>query len=178
MNGYLLDTNATSILWDIRHREHKALRSFIEEKAQSPMWISTIVFGEIEYGLKIAPRKDENLQTEVRRRMSGFRLVLDVDKHTVEPYSDLRAALFEKYSPKDGKGRLKAKRPEELRERTTSKELGVQENDIWIAAQAIQYNLELITGDYMRRLEQVSRKLTYPLQLATWRQPEYARHVD
>jgi len=65
---------------------------------------------------------------------------------------------------------LKVKWPEDLQERTTSKELGVQENDIWIAAQAIQYNLVLLTADYMRRLEEVSWVLTYPLQLATWKQ--------
>ena len=59
--------------------------------------------------------------------------------------------------------------PEALQERTTAKELGVQENDIWIAAQAIQYNLVLLTADYMRRLEKVFRMLTYPLQLAVWK---------
>ena len=133
------------------------------------MWISIVVFGEIEYGLKTAPRMDESLQADVRKKMSAFPLVLEVDKHTVEPYSDLRAALFEKYSPKNKRGRLKAKRPEELREKTTSKELGVQENDIWIAAQAVQYNLILVSGDYMRRLQEVSTDLDYPLQLASWK---------
>jgi len=169
MDGYLLDTNAASILWDIRHRRYETLRSFIQEKEQSPIWISIIVIGEIEYGLKTAPRMDERLQADVRKKMSAFPLVLEVDKHTVGPYSDLRAALFEKYSPKIKRGRLKAKRPEALREKTTSKELGVQENDIWIAAQAIQYNLELITEEHMRRLQEVSATLAYPLQLASWK---------
>jgi len=76
MNGYLMDTNAASILWDIRHQEHGTLRSYLQKKEQSL---------------------------------------------------------------------------------------------IWIAAQAIQYNLVLLTADYMRRLEEVSRILTYPLQLATWK---------
>lgn len=169
MNGYLLDTNAASILWDIRHREYETLRSFIKEKDQSPIWISIIVLGEIEYGLKTAPRMDEGLQTGVRKKMAAFPLLLKLDKHTVGPYSDLRAALFEKYSPRDKKGRLKAKRPEELSEKTTSRELGVQENDIWIAAQSIQYNLVLISGDHMRRLQEVSTDLEYPLQLASWK---------
>ena len=169
MDGYLLDTNAASILWDMRHREYKTLRSFIQKKDQSPIWISIVVFGEIEYGLKTAPRMDESLQVAVRKKMSAFPLVLEMDKHTVEPYSDLRAALFKKYSPKDKRGRLKAKWPEDLRERTTAKKLGVQENDIWIAAQAVQYNLVLVSGDYMRRLQEVSTDLDYPLQLASWK---------
>ncbi len=169
MNGYLLDTSAASVLWDRRHREHGKIRAFLQGKAESPTWISIVVLGEIEYGLKIAPQMDENRQNEVRRQMAGFPLVLDMDKHTVEPYSDLRAALFENYSPKDRRGRMTAKWPEDLWERTTAKQLGVQENDIWIAAQAIQYNLVLITGDHMRRLEEVSRTLPYPLQLASWK---------
>ncbi len=168
MNGYLLDTNAASIIWNARHREHEILRSFLQEKAQSPIWVSVVVLGEIEYGLKIYPKMDEGLQIEVLRQMSEYPL-LEVDKHTVEPYSDLRAALFKKYSPKKRRGKLKVKWPEDLQERTTSKELGVQENDIWIAAQAIQYNLVLLTADYMRRLEEVSKPLTYSLQLATWK---------
>ena len=169
MNGYLLDTNAASVLWDTRHGEHKKIRAFLHGKAESPTWVPIFVLGEIEYGLKIAPQMDEDRQNEVRRQMAGFPFILDVDKHTVGPYSDLRAALFKKYSPKDRRGRLEAKRPEDLWERTPAKELGVQENDIWIAAQAIQYNLVLITGDHMRRLEDVSRTLPYPLKLASWK---------
>ncbi len=168
MNGYLLDTNTASFIWNARHREHKILRSFLQGKAPSPIWVSIVVLGEIEYGLKVYPGMDEGLQIEVRRRMSEYPL-LEVDKHTVEPYSDLRAALFKKFSPKKRRGKLKVKWPEDLQERTSAKELGVQENDIWIAAQAIQYNLVLLTGDYMRRLEEVSKILSYPLQLAKWK---------
>lgn len=127
MNGYLLDTNAASVLWDRRHREHKKIRAFLHGKAASPTWVSIFVLGEIEYGLKIAPQMDEDRQNEVRRQMAEFSPILDLDKHTVGPYSDLRAALFKKYSPKDRRGRLEAKRPEDLWERTTAKELGVQE---------------------------------------------------
>jgi tRNA(fMet)-specific endonuclease VapC len=92
-----------------------------------------------------------------------------VDKHTIEPYSDLRATLFKEYSPRDKRGRLQTKWPEDLQERTSAKELGIQENDLWIAAQAIQYNLVLITGDHMSRLKEVSATLAYPLQLASWK---------
>jgi len=56
-----------------------------------------------------------------------------------------------------------------LAPRTSAEELGIQENDLWIAAQAIQYNLVLITEDHMRRLQEVSTDLDYPLQLASWK---------
>lgn len=169
MDGYLLDTTAASVLWDRRHREHSKIRGFLQKVADAPTWISIVVLGEIEYGLKIAPKMDEDRQGEVRRQMARFLRILDVNKHTIEPYSDLRAALFKKYSPRYKRARLRTTWPEDLRERTTAKELGIQENDLWIAAQAIQYNLVLITGDHMRRLQEVSTDLDYPLQLASWK---------
>ena len=169
MDGFLLDTNAASVLWDQRHHDHSKIRGFLRNVAESPTWVSIVVLGEVEYGLKIVSQMDEDRQGEVRRQMARFLRILDVNKHTIEPFSDLRAALFKKYSPRDRRARLRTKWPEDLRERTTAKELGVQENDIWIAAQAIQYNLMLITSDHMRRLQEVSATLTYPLQLAPWK---------
>ena len=73
MDGYLLDTNAASVLWDKRHREHTKIRGFLQRFANEPTWISVVVLGEIEYGLKIAPQMDEDRQNEVRRQMARFR---------------------------------------------------------------------------------------------------------
>ena len=169
MDGYLFDTNAISVLWNARHFEHNRAKAFFASLSQSPVWISAIVLAEIEYGLKIAPTMDIALQNDVRSEMSRFPLVLDIDTHTVDPYSDLRAELFKKYSPKNRRGILTTKWPEDLFERTSAKKLGVQENDIWLAAQAIQYNLILVTDDHMLRLAEVSHKLDYPLQIARWK---------
>ncbi|EFK11198.1 toxin-antitoxin system, toxin component, PIN family [delta proteobacterium NaphS2] len=168
MDGYLLDTNAVSTLWNLRHPDHTTLTDFLQERSESLVWVSVIALGEIEYGLKIAPQMDENSQNEVRMRMSEYAF-LEVNKHTVESYSDLRSALFKKYSPRSRRGRLKMKWPEDLCERTTSKELGVQENDIWIAAQAVQYNLILVSNDSMRRIQEVSADFEYSFQLASWK---------
>jgi tRNA(fMet)-specific endonuclease VapC len=169
MEGYLLDTNAVSPLWNARHPEHESIRKFFADISDSPVWLSIIALAEIEYGLKVTPKMDTESQNQVRREISNHPLILDIDKHTIVAYSDLRAALFKKYSPIDRRGKLTVKWPEDLFERTSAKELGVQENDIWIAAQAIQYNLILITDDYMRRLVEVSENLEYPLQIARWK---------
>lgn len=170
MEGYLLDTNAASVLWDNHHRDHLNLREFLRKDTDAPVWVSIIVFGEIEYGLKIRAGLEENFKKIIRNNMLLFLpYLLNIDKHTIEPYSDLRAALFQEYSPRDKRDKIKVKWPEDLIDKTSAKELGVQENDIWIAAQAIQYNLTLITNDYMRRLEEVSKQLSFPLHLASWR---------
>ena len=169
MDGYLFDTNAVSPLWNARHPEHDTVKAFFASVSQSPVWLSTIVLAEIEYGMKITPEMDIDSQNQVWHEMSNQPFILDIDKHTIGPYSDLRAELFKKFSPRDRRGRLTVKWPEDLIERTSAKELGVQENDIWIAAQAIQYNLILVTGDHMQRLVDVSENLDYSLRIARWK---------
>ena len=169
MDGYLFDTNAVSPLWNVRHPEHDIIKNFFVSVSQSPVWLSTIVLAEIEYGLKITPKMDIDSQDQVRHEMSNHPFILDIDKHTIGPYSDLRAELFKTFSPRDRRRRLTVKWPEDLIERTSAKELGVQENDIWIAAQAIQYNLMLVTDDSMQRLVEVSENLDYPLRIAKWK---------
>ncbi len=169
MDGYLFDTNAVSALWNARHPEHDTVKTFFASVSQSPVWLSTIVLAEIEYGIKITPEIDIDSRDQVRREMSKHPFILDIDKHTIGPYSDLRAELFKKFSPRDRRGRLTVKWPEDLIDRTSAKELGIQENDIWIAAQAIQYNLILVTDDYMQRLVEISERLDYPLRIARWK---------
>ena len=65
-------------------------------------------------------------------------------------YSLLRARLYEKYAPKNKKGQPAGKkRIEEWKDPTTSKELQIQENDLWISAIAWAYNLVLVSDDAM-----------------------------
>jgi len=169
MDGYLFDTNAVSPLWNVRHPKYEIIKNFFASVSQSPVWLSTIVLAEIEYGMKITPEMDIDSQNQVRREMSNHPFILDIDKHTIGPYSDLRTELFKAFSPRDRRGRLTVKWPEDLIERTSAKELGVQENDIWIAAQAIQYNLILVTDDHMQRLVDVSENLDNPLRIVRWK---------
>ena len=170
MNGYLLDTNAASVLWDLRHPDHSKIRTFLKSISNAPVWISIIALAEVEYGLKTAPEMNVNLLNSVRGEVLKYKEVLEIDKHTTLPYSDLRAELFKTYSPRNRKGRLTKKWPEDLFERTSAKELhGAQENDIWLAALAIQYNLVLVTEDRMTPIMEVSKSLSDPLQIAKWR---------
>ncbi|MBW2119533.1 MAG: PIN domain-containing protein [Deltaproteobacteria bacterium] len=125
MDGYLFDTNAVSALWNARHPEHDTVKTFFASVSQSPVWLSTIVLAEIEYGIKITPEIDIDSRDQVRREMSKHPFILDIDKHTIGPYSDLRAELFKKFSPRDRRGRLTVKWPEDLIDRTSAKELGI-----------------------------------------------------
>ena len=93
----------------------------------------------------------------------------DITKHTTEPYSDIRAALFQKFSPKDKRGKMTKKQPVQLIDKTTATELGIQENDLWIAAIALYHKMVLVTDDRMNRIREVAPELRcYLWRSGTW----------
>lgn len=151
IDGYLLDTNIASASWDYRSPDHNSVRQQLEELGTAIVYVSAISVAEVEYGLQIAPEIDEERQMLVRNAMGSYE-VLHIDHHTAPIYGEIRAKLFRTYAPKNRRGRLTQKRVENLVDRTSGKELGIQENDLWIVSVAVQYNLILVTKDRMRRV--------------------------
>lgn len=163
MKGYLLDTNTICDWLDETKPRHTAVSKKADQAAQSQaiMMTSSIVLGEIEYGIAATGEMTKqsliDLKAQVARQFATNRLLLNVSRTTGPIYGDIRAKLFEKFAPK--KRRKKSQRPEELVDPITAKELGIQENDLWIAAQAIERNLILVTNDAMRRIREVVPEL-------------------
>ena len=89
-------------------------------------------------------------------------MVLDVTKATRISYGALRASVFEAYAP--NARRRRGLRPEQLIDPVTSQALGIQENDLWMAAQALEYNLVFVTNDKMARI----REVCADLQVENW----------
>jgi predicted nucleic acid-binding protein len=162
MKGYLLDTNAVSDWLDSTKPRHASVSRRIEElaAAKALLLTSTVVLGEIEYGIKVAPQERQQsldkLRAQVDIEFVHKRLLLDVTRSTTLVYGDLRARVFEKYA---GKERKKGLRPEQLVCPITSKDLGIQENDLWIAAQAIERHLVLVSNDAMMQIREVATEL-------------------
>lgn len=163
MKGYLLDTNAVSDWLDSSRPRHAAISDRIEHLADTDaiLLTSTIVLGEIEYGIRVAPEYKrqplDELRAQVDVQFVHRRLLLDVARSTAIVYGELRARLFEKYSPHAR--RKKASRAKELVCPVTPKALGIQTNDLWIAAQAIERNLVLVSNDAMKRIRDVAPEL-------------------
>ncbi len=63
--------------------------------------------------------------------------VYDVDSETSRIYAKLKAQIMNKFAPKDKNKRRKTK----------VTDLGVGENDLWIASIAIQNNLTIVSAD-------------------------------
>lgn len=144
--GYLLDTTVASWLWDGGNRNHESARSRFAALPDAIFFVSSITTGEVQYGLDIALAMDSGRKTAVRTAMAGFE-VLPIDRHSGQTYGGIRAALFATHAPGPSRGRMQMKVPEDLIDSTTGKSLGVQENDIWIVAVAVQYGLRFVTGD-------------------------------
>jgi len=95
----------------------------------------TIVKGELIDMAAQSQQRQSNLAL-VKRFLLGL-YIYPIDETTAEIYSNLKAAVFDRYAPKD-----KAQR-----RRTNITQLGIGENDLWIAAIALQHQLTLVTAD-------------------------------
>jgi tRNA(fMet)-specific endonuclease VapC len=167
-DAYLLDTSIASIVFDADHPSHEAVRArVLGLGARSTVWICSISFGEIEYGLQVSPAIPAGRHAAIRSTLGQYH-VYDVDRHTARYYGELRGALFRRFATREAKGRLKQKQPEALLDPATAKELGVQENDIWILAVAIQYNLTFVTLDRMTRLVEAAVEVHSYDRVSLW----------
>lgn len=165
--GYLLDTSVASWLWDGGNSRHAAARARLAELGDAPGFVCSITIGEIEYGLAVSPAMDAQRHALVRSAMAGY-VVLPIDHHTGQTYGEIRAALFEQHSPRDARGRMTRKAPEDLVERTTGKALGIQENDLWIVSVAVQYDLRFVTGDRAAGMRRVLAAANYLSRAEFW----------
>jgi tRNA(fMet)-specific endonuclease VapC len=81
-------------------------------------------------------RARENNLALVQRFLQGI-YIYNVDETTATLYGQLKAALFNQFAPKE-KGK---------RRKTKITDLGFDENDLWIAAIALQHNLTIVSAD-------------------------------
>jgi tRNA(fMet)-specific endonuclease VapC len=143
---YLLDT--THCL--------KLFKGVIEEKLssleESVIAISVITRGELIFGVYKSERVNENM-AEVK----NFLRLLDiymVDETTAEIYGEIKNTLLDRFGPKDRSKRRNVK----------IQSLGFQDNDLWIAATAIQHRLVLVSADkHIQRLQGI-----HALKVESW----------
>ena len=175
MADYLLDTNIISIWYDTNRPEHAKVVGRVNSARQpdpqteyvSRFFVSVVTLGEIEYGHRVAAVRDPAKQAAFARFVrQQCPVVLDMTPAAAEEYGELRAWLFNNCAPAHKKS--KVKRAEELVDPSTGKELGIQENDIWIAAQAKAYNLVLVTHDSRGNFGKVLAQFAATLTAEDW----------
>jgi tRNA(fMet)-specific endonuclease VapC len=155
VKGYLLDTNAVS---GLASGHPRITDRFAALPDGTPLHISVIVLGENEFGSRITTSTDLQVRDDDARWINNlFPFPLPITRHTVQHYGDIRAQLFRDYPPK-GK---KQNHPERCHDTVTGSDLGIDENDLWMAAQAIEHNLVMVSHDkgLLERIRGSSGKL-------------------
>ena len=158
MHGYLLDSNIVRYWFDAKCPEHERVVQRTQQlPAGTPLVVSAITLGEIEYGLRV-----QDKGAEFEAELVGFiheqlPMVLSVTATTRIDYGSIRARLFKKFAP--GELRRKLRLPEQLVDPVRGLALGIQENDLWIAAQTVEHNLVLVSNDRLTHLREVAPEL-------------------
>lgn len=175
MADYLLDTNIVAYWYDTSRSEHVKVRGRLNAVRQPDpvdryiprLYVSIVTLGEIAYGHRVAPVPDAARQAEYGRFVrEQFPEVLEMTRDVAEQYGELRAWLFNNCGPTTKKS--KTKRAEELVNPTTGRELGINENDIWIAAQAKAHNFILVSHDSRGNFGKLLKQFAPDLMVEDW----------
>jgi len=152
VRGYLLDTMIVRYWFDQQCPEHSHVIARIAQLPEgTPLRISTVTLGEIEFGHRAVATHDTEVQSDFNAFLSEqLPVALAINRTTTAYYGAWRARLFDRFAPKKRRG--KKTRPEQLVDPSTGRELGIDENDLWIASQAMEHNLVLVTHDAMDRI--------------------------
>lgn len=137
---YLLDTNHCSA---IILGESNVIKR-VNEVGEDNIFTCVIVQGELTFMMEKSQRKETNL-ARLAQFLEDIR-IYRITEETATIYGQIKAALFNQFAPKEKSKRRKTK----------VTELGFDENDIWIAAIALQNNLTVVSRDSdFLRIQQV-----------------------
>lgn len=128
---YLLDTNHISklIFGDL------AVINTIKSKSDAMFLTCSIVSGELYYMMHKSKQRKDNIDT-LNRFLQDI-IIYPIDKETSKIYGDLKLTLLKHFGPKEKLKRIKF----------NLNNLGFTDNDLWIAAVALQHDLILISSD-------------------------------
>lgn len=148
---YLLDTNHCTQLID----GNVAVAEHVGMVGETSMATCVIVRGELMDMAHRSERVISNL-TKIRAFLRDINVYL-IDEQTADIYGELKAALFARFGPKEKR----------KRRRFTLSQLGVSDNDLWIAAVALRPDLILVSADTdFDRLQQICT-----LKIENWLAP-------
>lgn len=148
MSGYLIDTSVLSAYYRTTHPKHSPVTAKLDAlPANALRLVSVVTLAEARYGLSLAERTLGTVLPELRERIERIatHAHLDISHHTSAAYADLKSRLAVKCL-KSKKGKM-PRYLEDWVNSGSSQKLQVGENDLWIAAQAKERDLTVITCD-------------------------------
>ena len=128
----------------------------LRQLGDTPLTTCVIVRGELIFMAQKSEQKVQNLH-QVHQFLNDI-LVYPIDDQTANIYGTLKAAILDRFGPRE-----KAKR-----RKTETTQLGFSENDLWIAAIARRYALTIVSADDdFERIKQVE-----DISVERWWSPE------
>jgi tRNA(fMet)-specific endonuclease VapC len=128
---YLLDTNHCS---RILEGDRLVARRLLE-KGDVLVATSVVARCELMFMAHHSQRKADNL-ARVSAFLSGIH-VYSIDEVSADAYGELKTVLLQHFGPK----------PRSKRRKTTTGQLGFDENDLWVAAIALGRGLTVVSSD-------------------------------
>jgi predicted nucleic acid-binding protein len=176
MRDFLIDTNIWEYWFNPKSEpEHSNVLKRVHELRQTcgdtqgafRVWISAITWGEIECGYRTREDKEQSLEIEFRQFIRDISpKVFIVDRHVGREYGRIKASCFEKFSP--GEKRSKKLRLKQLTDPISGEELGIDENDLWLVAQAVTRDMTLVSND---KLNRIGEAVGDSLHIVNWAKP-------
>jgi predicted nucleic acid-binding protein len=167
LSAFLLDSNILFHMLDARRSGHTAAWNHLHAlPSGSHIAISAIALAESDVGCCLGTRDLATARTEIAElvRHNGF-FIEPVTQHTAPFYGELKAKLFKRFQPK------RARWPEKWKDKPTGADIGVEEPDLIMAAQALEHGYVLVTGDSMDNIQTVLKAESMALTFVDWTKP-------
>ncbi|MEQ9151635.1 MAG: PIN domain-containing protein [Nitratireductor sp.] len=146
MDTYLLDTNLVSVLYDAGRPNHQAVRNALAALApNAAQLVSAVTIGELRFGLALsraAGRPLAHIEACIER--TEEHPLAEIGRHTSEAFGYVKSSVA--LHRVDTQRRI-PRWVEAWSDRVTGQLLQIDENDLWIAAQAVERNLVVVTSD-------------------------------
>ena len=146
MDTYLLDTNLVSVLYDARRPNYNAVRQAIAAlPAEAAQLVSVVTVGELRFGLELARAAGQTLtHIEACLVQSETHPLSEVTRHTADAFATVKSSIA--LARVDIRRRV-PRWVEGWADRVSGQLLQIDENDLWIAAQAFERNYVVVTCD-------------------------------
>ncbi|HBI18446.1 MULTISPECIES: type II toxin-antitoxin system VapC family toxin [unclassified Brevundimonas] len=148
MAGYLFDTSMLIALTNARSPFHQPANDFLASLAGEDLqFVSSVSLGELQSGVDsiFAIKGQRPVTAQQTLKQAEAYDLLVVDRHVALSYGRLKAAMVAKFLPKASQRRSHL---EDWIDNATGARLAVNENDLWICAQAHERDICVVACDH------------------------------